>query len=872
MVGVSKKSGLGGLSVLNFTRLSTIAAPWLVGLICFWVISYLFYSPQFDGLSLGQGDMTQYAGMSQDIREHREATGEDPQWTGNMFSGMPAYLIDVEYPTQDVKGSIGQVVKVVDGPMNMTLFAMILMMVAAVLMGINPWIGIIAGLAYGLSTYLFLIIDAGHITKMWALVYAPPLVASVWYALRRNMWVGAALAALFGSLELGANHPQITYYFLLVCVALWLSEVWFTYKEHAWRAFGCRTALLALAALLAVGSNIAPLWYTMRHQQYTTRGVAEAVDKERARSEKIAYNTSWSYGIAESGNMVVPSYMGSWSGDYSEAAITVLQSRGTQEAIFNGAVDELTTLLRKQMPELSRRDVEYWLEAGDEPLLDELYYLYDLRSSRAAHYASNYWGEQPYTAGPTYLGAAAVMLALLGAMLASGRNRWWIVVVSLFSLLLAWGSNIMGFYEVMYDLLPAYKNFRTVSMALVVVEWSVPLMAAFALNELVCSRLSARALCRRIAFSVGVLFVAVVALLLSADYGLDSIYDELGEGLWVERLREAALDTRRSAAWGDALRSLLYVAVTAALLLLYVRVRERGSIWGVQGRVACPVLISLIAIVMVADLVGVDRRYLGEEKWSEGAPTTIEATPYDREIMADTELGYRVLDRTADPFNSARASYFHRSVGGYHGAKLGRYQEVIDSYLVGDDAEMLAALNVRYVITPEGVLPLSAYCGVEPLGVAWLVEEVVRGGDASEELRLLDEVDLSAAAVVSRDETLAAERYDATGSIDLVEYSPNYLRYEYSSPTPSLVIFSEIYFADGWRAYVDGVEADYFSADYVLRGMELPAGEHRIEWRFRAPRWGVISAIMGVSSWLVLIALLAVVVGVVVGRVRQGKE
>ena len=263
--------------------------PWVAGVAIFVVASLVFYAPQFEGKSLGQGDIAQYAGMSQDIKAHREATGEDPQWTGNMFSGMPAYLIDVEYPTQDVKQTVGSVVKVVDGPMNMTLFAMILMMVAAVLMGVNPWIGIIAGLAYGLSTYFFLIIDAGHITKMWALVYAPPLVASVWYALRKNMWLGAALAALFGSLELGANHPQITYYFLVVSLFMWISELWYAYKDKMLKAFGRTTLLLGIAALLAVGSNFSPLWYTFKHQKYTTRGVSESVSEAEARTNKIAY-------------------------------------------------------------------------------------------------------------------------------------------------------------------------------------------------------------------------------------------------------------------------------------------------------------------------------------------------------------------------------------------------------------------------------------------------------------------------------------------------------------------------------------------------------------------------------------------------------
>jgi hypothetical protein len=282
------------------------ALPWVVGIAIFWAVSATLFAPQFEGKSLGQGDIAQYAGMSADIRNHREATGQDPQWTGGMFSGMPAYLIDVEYPTQSVKQGASGVAKLFGDPMNMILFAMIFMMVAVVLMGVNPWIGIIAGLAYGLSTYFFLIIDAGHITKMWALVYAPPLVGAVWYALRKNMWVGSALAALFGSLELGANHPQITYYFLFACIALWISEFVCSIIAKRLKKYLLATAMLAVAALLAVGSNFAPLYYTLEHKDATSRGGSEVVDEEAARQQKIQYNTMWSYGKAESFNMLVP--------------------------------------------------------------------------------------------------------------------------------------------------------------------------------------------------------------------------------------------------------------------------------------------------------------------------------------------------------------------------------------------------------------------------------------------------------------------------------------------------------------------------------------------------------------------------------------
>ena len=839
------------------------ALPWCVGLAAFVVVSLHFFAPQFEGKSLGQGDIAQYAGMSKDIKDHREATGEDPQWTGNMFSGMPAYLIDVEYPTQDVKQTVGSVVKAVDGPMNMVLFAMILMMAAAVLMGVNPWIGIVAGLAYGLSTYFFLIIDAGHITKMWALVYAPPLVASVWYALRKNMWVGASLAALFGSLELGANHPQITYYFLIVALFLWLSELWYAYKEKALKAFGRATMLLAVAAVVALGSNFSPLWYTFKHQKYTTRGVSEAVAEEEARESKIAYNTAWSYGKAESFNMLVPSYMGAWSGDYSQEAIAILQGEGVYDYMLGDAMYEAAEMCRQYYPNATIEHVQQAIQAGDEEMLALVWDLADRRMQLAASYASKYWGDQPFTAGPTYLGAAAIFLALLGLMLLKGRDRWWIVASMLFMLLLAWGGNIMGFYKLMYNILPGYHNFRTVSMALVVLEWAVPLLAAVALWRLWSESISFKQLVRYVGIAFGVVVVLVAAMILVADYGLADINDKLGSEWWVEQLKEVVYAARSEAMILDVWRSMFYVVLAAGALLAFGWMRENG-----RGRVAYGAIVAVVAIVVV-DLVGINDRYLAEDKWRSEKPTEMKASEANLEIMQDKELGYRVLDM--DHYGSAVASYFHRSVDGYHGAKLGRYQDVMDHYISRQNGAVLAMLNTKYIIDQNSVYPLAQALGVEPLGAAWFVEGVYTQPTAAKELESLGFVDLAAKAVVSDSVEGLEPMYNTSGSIELVEYAPNYLKYEYEVEGDALAVFSEIYFPDGWSAYVDGVEVEYFAADYTLRGMELPAGKHTVEWRFKAPGWGVATAITGICSWVILLGLIAVAVFEIRKRVKGDK-
>ena len=834
------KSMFGGRGGSLLARLM----PWVVAMVLFFGVSYYFYAPQFEGKSLSQGDIAQYAGMSKDIKEHREAMGEDPQWTGNMFSGMPAYLIDVEYPTQIIKRSASRVVGIVDSPMNMTFMAMLMMMVAVVLMGINPWIGIIAGLAYGLSTYFFLIIDAGHITKMWALVYAPPLVGAVWYSLKRNIWLGASLAALFGSLELGANHPQITYYFLLVCVALWLSQMVEAIRSRVVGNMLMRTAVLAVAAIVAFGSNISPLWYTMEHQKHTTRATSEVVDTAEARQKRIAYNTAWSYGVVESFNMLVPNYMGSWSGDVNEAVVELLQRRSVDGEIFELALEDLEDYLRKQGYNLSTNDILDAIDAGDRDIRGAFETLYRQRSEEVWSYASNYWGGQPYTAGPVYLGAVVILLAILALMLYQWRKIAWVVIISVVAIVMAWGANVMGLYELLYDYLLAYKSFRTVSMALVIVEWSAPLLAVFAIRALVVKHIERSALVKRVLIAFGVVLVAVVVMTLTADYGLADIYARYGNELWVEQLRSAVYEGRHSALVADAWRTMLFVAMATGVILLYAYKRE-GRAWSGAA------LAVALGVLVVWDLSGVAKRYIYDEKWSASKPTEHVATEADRIILEDKDLGFRVIDLSGDPFNSARASYFHRSVGGYHGAKLGRYQDVIERYLRRMDGDVLAMLNTRYAIHGDEALPIEALTGVSPFGAAWFVEEINKAESPREALDMLGYELLDECAIVEGGDALE-ELYDASGKIELVEYAPNRLKYEYTAPEKSFAVFSEVYFPDGWSVTVDGKPTNYYAANYILRGMELPAGKHVVEWSFEAPRWGSMSLIMMICSCVVL--------------------
>lgn len=815
--------------------------PAVTAVVLFWTVSAVLFSAQLDGKSLSQGDTQQYTGMWRDIKECREQTGEDPQWTGAMFSGMPAYLINVEYPAQTVKHTLGEVIHIVDEPMSLIFFAMTAMWIALLLMGVNPWTGIVGALAYGLSTYFLLIIDAGHITKMRALVYAPLVVSGVWYTLRRNMWAGGAVTAVALSLEIGANHPQITYYFALAAAALWLSEMWFAHKQHAWRAFAKRTAVLAAAAVLAVGSNFSPLWYTMQHQKYTTRGGSELAENDTERKNlSLDYATAWSYGKAESLNMLIPGMTG---GSSSSAPVE------------EGAV-------RRELKSMgvSEEDCGFWLKTP---------------------YFGGYWGDQPGTAGPTYLGAVAIMLAAVGLTLTRGRNKWWIVAVSILSLLLAWGSNFMGFTEMAFKILPGYAKFRTVSMALVVVEWSVPLLAALALAELWRTELSWRQVASRVAACGGVLIILSLAVLaLSDGFGGDKSLGTIalltGDSPETYALNDALIADRKALLSGDVWRTIGFVVLTGGAIVAFAWLRSSEKI-SQQVRKALPyALTAVVGILVVWDLTGVDRRFFNEDNFQDNVPTDIRPTAANREIMRDKDLGYRVMNLDVSTFNDATTSYFHRSIGGYHGAKLGRYQDLIDVYTRGGrtalDPAIAAMLNCRYIIRDGKAETLAEAFGKEPLGAAWFVSGVDRRSGAREELSALGQTDLRTTAVVDDTTELGGTSYDTDGTIALTEYLPHRLKYEYESQGDALAVFSEIYFPEGWTASIDGEESPYFRVDYLLRGMELPAGRHTVEWRFRAPKWEMAEGITLVSSLAILAACAALIAAAVWREVKRRRN
>ena len=796
--------------------------PTIVAIAVFGLTSIIGFAPQLEGRVLPQHDIRQFDGMSQDIRDCRSNYDEDPQWTGAMFSGMPAYQINIKYPSQIVKRTVDALQSLFTGPAAMTFFAMLAAFLMAVLMGMSAWVGLIVGLAYGLSTYFFHIIGAGHITKMWALVYAPAMLGAIHYTLRKNMWIGGALTALFAALEVGANHPQITYYFVLAAAALFLSELFYAIKEKRYVDLAKRTAVLLGAAVLALGANFAPLYYTMQHTEDTTRGGSALTSNSENKGLGIEYATAWSYGIGESWNMLIPDFIGGSSGKS-------FSKDGEVADAFKklGATKSVAESYAQQLP--------------------------------------TYWGEQPFTAGPTYLGAVAIFLALLGLILAESRDRWWIVAISILSVFMAWGYHAMWFTELCFNYLPLYNKFRAVSTALVIVEWSAPLLAGMGLWQLYKQWENKKALTRAVMIAAGVtagfcLIFAVAGSSILDFARTDSISmmrEAIGDDRAAHIIGEAMVAERASILATDAWRSFFLIAVAAALLFLALRGADKWRKWALGG----------LALLVIIDILPVNLRYLPHDTFVTKRNTEIRPSAADKEIMADKELGYRVFNLSVSPFNDATTSKFHRSIGGYHGAKMGRYEDIIDFYLKEGNESVLDMLNTKYIISREGQVIKRESAN----GAAWFVKNIEIVEDAKQELASLAVVNLKETAVAQGD--VPQTTTEGSGEISLVEYRPNRLVYNYTlTGGQGIAVFSEIYYDKGWQAYVDGKPYDSFRADYLLRAMILPEGTHTVEWRFRAPNWQLTSTVTLICSILIIFALVIIATYKIYGYYTEKKD
>ncbi|QCR24273.1 YfhO family protein [Pontibacter sp. SGAir0037] len=793
--------------------------PHVVAVVIFLLLTAIYFSPVlFNGEGLPQQDIMQARGADKEIQDFRAATGEEPLWTNSMFSGMPAYLINTHY-SGDWSGFIHKVLTLdmpaLAGNIFITLLGAYILMLA---LGMNVWLSVVGAVAITFTSYNFIILEAGHNTKSLTIAYIPVVLGGLFYTLRRNMWIGAALFALGLTLNLHFNHLQMTYYMLLMILVFIVAEVVFAIRENRFAGLFKRGLLLLAGAILAAGVNFGRLYTTAEYSQYSIRGKSELSAPNSGAQTGTGldreYAFQWSYGVSESMTLLIPHFYGGGS------KVPLSTNSETYDAF-----------------------VRMGLPAGQaEQIVKEGLPLY--------------WGDQPFTSGPVYVGAIVCFLFILGLLIVDKRWSIWLVAATVLSLLLSWGHNFEAFNNLMFDYFPGYNKFRAVSSALVIAQITIPLLGMLALYTLLRDYKLIPNIDKKLLYAAGItgglcllvwLFAGTANFvggsdqqLIQAQYPIDAIRAD-----------------RESEMRSDALRSLILIVLAAGLLYVFLK-----------NKVSALIAVAGVGILTLGDLWTVNKRYLNNDDFQKNPIANyFQPTQADQLILQDKYLSYRVIN-LPNPFQDARTSYYHKSVGGYHGAKLRRYQDLIEHHIAQNNIEVLRMLNTRYAITGNQQQPVQRVPGA--LGNAWFVQEVQAVNSPDEELAALSDFEAARTAVVDVEKFPVQQRSFSAenASIKLTDYQPNYLKYTYQAAQAGMVVFSEIYYPKGWQAYIDGQPVEHIRANYVLRAMQVPAGSHTIEFRFAPSSYETGNTVSLVSS----ILLMLVVIGAVVYGVKRGTK
>jgi hypothetical protein len=820
--------------------------PHLLAVLFFGLLAAAYFAPiVFEGQSLAQHDITQFQGGFREVQQWAAThDGHEPLWTNSMFSGMPTYLISAHF-SGDWSVYLHKIITLGLPAVVANLFlALLCGYVLLIALGVRPLVAVTGAVALGFSSYNLIILAAGHNTKSLALAYAPLVLGGLLMTFRRDKWLGAALFTLGLTMNIRSNHPQITYYLGLLIVIFGIVELIAAFRAGRLPEFLQRVALLGLGAALAVGVSFGRLYTTYEYSKLSNRSRSELSlpagqpgQPADSGNHDRDYAFGWSYGVAESITLLLPNYFGG----ASQMALSTDS---------NLAKAGLPTEYLSGMP--------------------------------------TYWGAQPSTSGPVYVGAIVCFLFVLGLFVVDKRTRYWLVAGTILSLLLAWGKNFETFNNLVFDLLPGYNKFRAVSMALVIAQLAMPLLAALALSRVLRPQAPAvpiavpttggtaphPALAKAIAASAGgsttllpaetadllrsVLWAGaitagfcVLAWLASFSFDFSGSVDaQLSKSGFTPELLTALRADRADLLRNDVWRALLFIGLTLGVLYFYLK-----------GKLAARPAAALVVALVLLDLWGVDKRYLGEKNFQ---PQTIansfQPTPADELILQDKDLSYRVLNLQGDPFSDATTSYYHKSIGGYHGAKLRRYQELIERQIANNNQQVLNMLNTRYLITGDAKQPVQRNPGA--LGNAWFVSQVRAVQSPDQEMSSLNTLNPATEAVVdaSKFPVQKTATYDATGSsIALTSYAPDQLTYRGNAAQPGLVVFSEIYYADGWQAYLNGKPVPHIRVNYVLRALPVPAGPLNIEFKFEPKAYAVGNGVSLASSVALVLVLLAAV-------------
>lgn len=830
--------------------------PDLIAILAFVLLSFAYFFPaDIENRILFQHDTAAGAGAGQEVKEYYEQTCERSRWTNSLFGGMPMYQIA---PSYDSTKSLQWVQKAyqlfLPDYVCLTFMLMLGFYILLRVFGIPVWLAGLGGIMWAFSSYFFILISAGHIWKFITLAYVPPTIAGIVLAYRGKLLWGGILTALFVALQITSNHVQMSYYFFFV-ILFFVGA----YFEKAWRTktlpqFFKASAVLIVAALVGIAANVSNLYHTYAYSKETMRGKSELVQTGDAAKQTSSgldrdYITQWSYGIDETLTLLVPNFKGGASAALSQSETAMSKANPMYSSLYGSL--------------------------------------------------TQYFGTQPMTSGPVYVGAFVLFLFVLGCFIVKGPLKWALIGATFFSIVLSWGKNFMPLTDFFIDYVPLYNKFRAVSSILVIAEFTIPLLAIFALKRLLEEPEILKQ--EKKPLGISLLLTAGIALLLAIAPGsIGSGYVPAQEAQMLQNAVNQQMipanelsgilanlgEMRAELVSSDALRSFIIIGIGCSLLWLYASGKLRSSL-----------TIAGITILCLADMWGVNKRYLNDAQFVPHSirTETFTKTNTDELILQDTSLDYRVLNFATSTFDDNNTSYWHKSVGGYHPAKLRRYQEMIEHHIspemqaaykaiatAGGEMDSVDAnkfrilnmLNTKYFIFPAGqqrqtvpILNPHAY------GNAWFVNKVQYVNNANEEIDALDSIIPTETAVVDArfKDVLkgTTESYkDSLSSIRLTSYAPNRLTYETNNAQDGIAVFSEIYYPDGWHVTIDGQPAELARADYILRTMYVPAGQHTIEMRFDPTSLHVTE---GIAYGALALLVIGIIVAVLIAKRKYVK-
>ncbi|MBR4811345.1 MAG: YfhO family protein [Bacteroidaceae bacterium] len=800
--------------------------PYVVAIILFAALSCIYCAPVFQGKKLYAGDNMRYKEAVNESYQYHQETGNYTWWTGSMFAGMPNYQIGGgHYKSDDLIKPLSNLLR----PSHNNSLPLVLMLyfccffVLLRSVGVDRWLSIVGALATGFSSYFFIIEPAGHHTKAWSIALMAVVVAGFFFIYRKKYGLGVSLTMIFTAMGF-SPHPQMAYYMFLLIGILFVAELYIHIKEKRYKDLVLATALFAVSALVGIGTGSSNVFANREYVKETMRGghsdLVSDNDTDAPKGLSLEYATAWSYGIDESLTFMIPGYMGNASG----------YDVGTDSELFR----ELTSkgVSKAQAKEICQQ-------------------------------APTYWGEQPFTAGPVYAGAAICFLFILGLLLIKGPYKWAILVATFFSFALSWGKNWMWLTELFYNWFPMYSKFRSVSSILIVAEITIPLLGFMAIKQIMEGKTELKSINRSIYIAAGITggICLIFALFGGSLFSFTSSNDSFPD--W---FTPAIIAERASILRSDSFRSLMFILLAAGTIWLFANNKIR-KMW----------MIAALGVIVVADMWPVDKRFFNDTNFV--SPKQIQGNfsvlPYEKAIMADTDPHFRVLNLATNTFNDSRTSYNLKSLGGYSAAKLRRYQDIIDVYLSRVNLDIVSMLNGKYIITKDDDGRATPMRNPGALGNAWYVSSLSLAETPNQECEALGKVDLSTTMVVGDDfkQYVDGFRPAAQGSsIKLTSYAPDVLTYTSQSTADGTVVFSEIYYPYGWKAYIDGKPAEIFRANYLLRAMNIPAGQHEIRMEFRPDSIRLGNTVSTLFIVIMYSTVLGLIIGTLVKRRQQRKS